>query len=618
MKVGLVYNAGARGLSLDAQLLIPLIEAAGHEVELIQYDEPCEKKYGLLIFLEVTPRNLIKLSATPPWLIVNPEFLKQDGIKLVQRHFGKILCKTHEAHRICSALFGERAHYTGFISEDKYDASFERKQKFLHVAGQSQVKGTAAIIDSFRWARDGQRLNVELTVVADWLSNENMPEGVTVLNKISDAELKRLQNECLFHLQPSQTEGWSHVIHESLSVGATILTVDFPPMSEIQSAYMIKPVSESKFHLARMCEVSALDIYDAVNDLLAIGNIFRPREEFLKGNADFKAAFTAHLSDVTPQIPSRIAHTPGSALRVAFLGNFLPEDSTENLVRWALEEGLGHEVEILQENTVKLEELEDAMQWNDVFLWVRTPNFLKVPDNKMCELLVDARIPTLSLHLDKFWGIPEREALIGIHPFFKTKYVFTADGSRQDEFRARGVNHIYMKPAASEVFAHRGRPREHFRCDVGFVGARGYHSQHQFRGKLIDSLEQTYGDRFKLIDSVRGHELNDFYASCKVSVADCFGGGKIPHYWSDRMVETPMRHGFLLSPKIEGMTIPLATFEPENLTDLHEKIEYWLSHENERRAVRFDCADHVRRYDTWTERLRMILSTVGFENKPLW
>jgi len=76
------------------------------------------------------------------------------------------------------------------------------------------------------------------------------------------------------------------------------------------------------------------------------------------------------------------------------------------------------------------------------------------------------------------------------------------------------------------------------------------------------------------------------------------------------MVETPMRHGFLLSPKIDGMTIPLATFEPENLTDLQEQIEYWLAHSDERNDLRSLCASYVGKHDTWSIRMSEILQIV--------
>jgi len=145
VNIGIVTNLNGRGLERDARLITPLIESRGHTVELLQYDEPCDKSFPLLIFLEITPRNLIGLSEAPPWLIVNPEFLKVENVKLVERHFGKVLCKTHEAHRICSELFGEMAVYIGFMSADKFDPTIRKQKKFLYIAGKSRAKGTEPV-----------------------------------------------------------------------------------------------------------------------------------------------------------------------------------------------------------------------------------------------------------------------------------------------------------------------------------------------------------------------------------------------------------------------------------------------------------------------------------------
>src|SRR6267378_2042546 len=105
MRIGIAGNRDARGLQKDFHLIAPLIEAAGHEVEFLQYDEPCEKRFELVICLEVISRALVQLSELPPYLLCNPEWLTLERIKVVQRSYSKVLCKTREAYRICSELF---------------------------------------------------------------------------------------------------------------------------------------------------------------------------------------------------------------------------------------------------------------------------------------------------------------------------------------------------------------------------------------------------------------------------------------------------------------------------------------------------------------------------------
>jgi hypothetical protein len=581
----------------------------------VQYDEPHAEKYDLAIALEIVSRHVAEMSDAPPILICNPEWLHPQSVKVVKQCYGKVLCKTHESHRICKELFGEQAHYTGFISEDRYDNTVERKPMFLHVAGQSKAKNTDAIVDAWRWKKNGKSLNAILVVVSDF-AIEDKPEQVTTASHLSDEGLKELQNSCLFHLQPSASEGFGHVLHEALSVNANILTVSAPPMNEIDSAYMIPAVGHTMFNSVKMYEISALDVYEAVVDLIQLrdrgfAQSGAPRREFMEGNAAFKEAFAEHLKEPAPMVS--VPRVRSEKPSIAFCGNFAAEHSTENQILWALEQGLGYEVERLQENQVTAKDIYDACSFNQMLIWVRTPGWLQVPDEEMFRLLEWCKnegVKTLSVHLDKFWGIPEREFLIGKIPFWKTEFVWTADGSKQEEFKERGVNHFWMKPAVSEVYCHPGTPREEYRCDVGFVGARFYHQEYPFRRDMIGFLEETYGSRFKHIEGVRGHLLNDVYASMRVVVGDCFQAGT-PRYFSDRAMETTGRYGFLLHPEIEGLGIPMATYKPQDLSDLKTQIDYWLSDDSGRRMVTLDCAERVRLADTWTVRMREILETVN-------
>jgi hypothetical protein len=366
-----------------------------------------------------------------------------------------------------------------------------------------------------------------------------------------------------------------------------------------------------------MHEVSAIDVHCAVQDMVRLGrNGFSaagmPRKEFMDGNEAFKKAFAAQLADLESNPTVTVPRLRSGNPSIAFIGNFEAEHSTENQIKWALEQGLGYEVETLQENKTHAARILEACDYSQILIWVRTPGWLKVPDDEMFALLHDLHkkgIKTLSVHLDKFWGIPDREFLIGKIPFWKTQYVFTADGSRQEDFAKRGVNHFWMRPAISEVYCHPGTPRDEYRCDVGFVGAKEYHSEYPFRKQMVEFLQETYGSRFKHIQGLRGHGLNDFYESCAVTVGDCFGAG-IENYWSDRVPETCGRHGFLLHPKVKGLTLPVATYEAQNLENLKWRIDYWLEHSSWRLQNRRTCAAMVKERHTWTVRMHEIMDWI--------
>jgi glycosyltransferase involved in cell wall biosynthesis len=620
VKIAIVSNLdNGAGLARDFTLLRDYLQSLEHEVYGIQFDAPKPTdipKCDLMISLESVTRHLFDI-APVHYLFVNPEWFDNAYVSLVRQHFAKVFTKTQEAFRIFSKLFPDRCHHVGFLAQDQFFLTAPARMEVLHIGGNSAtLRNTRAVLDAWRWRKNGKALEIPLTVICRELTEADAPnEWVTIHQRVSEEELQRLQNHCKYHLCPSATEGFGHTLREALSVGATLITTNAPPMNEINNALFIKPDGQSSRRMASLYAVSALDIYEkiaAVTTTITDGHY--ARDEFIRGNESFKELFAPHLDDVRA---ARARHTVKKASiaenpSIAFLGNFAAPESTENMIKWALERGLGLEVRTFQENTVTLEELVDGIDAQDLFIWVRTPGWLAVTDATMYEILTsckNAGKKTIGLHLDKFFGIPERERLIGLHPFWKCEYVFTADGSRDEDFRRKGVNHAWLRPAVSEVYLHPGTPREEYACDVVFVGAKGYHREYPFRPAMIEFLEKCFHGNFKHITGVRGHALNDVYASAKICVGDCIFAG-IPNYWSDRVPETTGRGGFLLHPDVQGLDLPVAVYKPQDLDDLAAKIEFWLPLEKERRNTVKMCMRHVARKDTWTIRMREILKTV--------
>jgi hypothetical protein len=619
MRVAIVTNHNGIGLTRDAELLRSLLEEWGHTVTDLQWDQPVPKnlpQFDLTLFLEVVPRDYLKVSPVN-FLFANPEWVKPHMVKVIDRHIHRIFTKTHEAQRILEPLFPGRTVYTGFLARDQYMPKIERKPWFLHIGGNSSLRGTEAVVDAWRWKKNGTGMDGHLIVVSTALKDRPEIPMVTYYEKLDEEELKSYQNECMFHIYPSGTEGFGHALHEAYSVGAILFTTDAPPMNEMPYIYALPATKVSKYNLADVYEVSAIDIFSAVSTARKIwpkesegGRAFA-RSHFLTANEEFRKLFSEQMVEKPKSSAPNQQRKTGTGMQFAFLGNFGASESTENMIKWALEEGLGHEVETLQENEVNLATIRSAAGDADAFIWVRTPGWLRVPDPEMCTFLEDLEIPSISIHLDKFFSIPEREALIGVHPFWRAKFCFTADGSREEDFRSKNVNHFWMRPAVSEVYLHKGQPQDIYKCDVGFVGARDYHVEYKFRPQLVEFLSATYRDRFKHITGLRGHGLNDFYASCKVCVGDHIFSG-IPRYFSDRAPETTGRGGFLLYPETEGLCIPCATYKPQDLDNLHAQIEFWLGQEKLRREKIDECMEHVRVHDTWTIRLKEILAVVGF------
>jgi hypothetical protein len=255
----------------------------------------------------------------------------------------------------------------------------------------------------------------------------------------------------------------------------------------------------------------------------------------------------------------------------------------------------------------------------DLFIYVHSHGITSPGDFPLVglfDILRERGIKTASFHLDRFWGLnirDQREDNIGKHPFWKTQYVFTADGGNQERFAARGVNHFWLPPAVAERGCHWGLPRDEYRCDVAFVGSSGYHPEYAFRDELFTFLKKTYGRAFKhfgggsTVGTVRENNLNDVYASAKVVVGDCCFAGE-PFYWSDRVPETLGRGGFLIHPAVPGLRIPgLVTYKPGDLEDLKVKVDHYLIEDDERRALREQAFRYVRDYETYTNRVQEML-----------
>jgi Glycosyl transferases group 1 len=315
---------------------------------------------------------------------------------------------------------------------------------------------------------------------------------------------------------------------------------------------------------------------------------------------------------------------PNMPITVGFLGNFTVNYSTESHLAWTFEH-LGHKVIPFQENHARTDDirylcLRDKV---DLFLWVRTHGWQTPGVLSLDDLIADLRangIRTASFHLDRYFGLrlaDQREDRVGNHAFWRTDYVFTADGGNQEKFKERKVNHFWLKPGVVEKACYIGRVKENYRADVAFVGSRGYHPEYPFRGQLITWLDKTYGPRFKLFGGgthwgvVREDELNCVYASVKVVVGDsCFAGA--PNYWSDRVPETCGRGGFLIHPKTEGLEIPgLAVFPAGDLAMLKEKIDYYIAQDTVRERMKLCAQAHVKINDTYTNRVTQMLKVMN-------
>jgi hypothetical protein len=304
-------------------------------------------------------------------------------------------------------------------------------------------------------------------------------------------------------------------------------------------------------------------------------------------------------------------------VRIVFLGNFEPVHSTESHHWWTWNK-LGHEVVVLQENKATTDQVVEAcrdrgtslFQWTHTHSWTTSGSMLLT---EMLERIHDLGVKSFSYHLDVYWGLNKwdrREDNIGKHPSWRVQHFFSTVGDRDEDFKRRGVNHHWLPPGVVEYGCYEGKFNPNFACDVAFVGSVNYHPEYPFRGKMVRALQQRYGSRFRVFQGVREQNLNDLYASAKVTVGDhCFAGR--PRYWSDRLPEACGRGGFIIYPATLGMTIPTAVYLAQDASSIIQQVDRYLEDVYERERIRKSCFEHVKSHDTYTHRLQEALKVMG-------
>lgn len=324
-----------------------------------------------------------------------------------------------------------------------------------------------------------------------------------------------------------------------------------------------------------------------------------------------------------PEVATNKPWTPPKRLKITFLGNFGVDFSSESHHAATLE-SMGHSVIRLQERVATAWDVYDHASNSDLFIWVHTHGWETPGIEDVLVQLKFNGIPSLTYHLDIWLGL-ERQKDMESDPYWHIEHFFTVDKLMADYLNENTPvkgHHIWAGVFDDEAYMAPLWKDEPMK-DVVFVGSRGYHPEWPYRPKLIDWLKETYGDRFwhyggDGLGVVRGHELNSLYSNTKVVVGDslCLGFD-YPYYSSDRIFETTGRGGFIIYPYIKGLEQKFATNEEmvfykfDDFTSLHEKIDYYLEHDDEREKIRQAGFQRTKRDHTYNNRWQEILTTIG-------
>jgi hypothetical protein len=316
-------------------------------------------------------------------------------------------------------------------------------------------------------------------------------------------------------------------------------------------------------------------------------------------------------------------------LRIIYVGNFKPSHSTETHIARTLER-LGHTVIRLQEDDRTPASLTRALDTIEAGLFMFTRTWGRTVTLDHLAALERRGIPTVSYHLDLYVPLA-RNGGIDTDPFWRTDYVFTPDGDPRSavEFERRGINHRWMPPAVVSDECYLA-DRVPLTRDVVFVGSgrpndpAHYHREWPYRGELLGWLKTAYGPRFQQHggrgQAVRGYALNRLYASTRVSVGDSLVVGFTHQkYWSDRVYEAPGRGAFQILPWISGLDAHFTDGDTTvfyrfgDFAELQEKIDYYLTRDDERERIRRASHQHVKANHTYTHRLTAMLDTLRGE-----
>lgn len=310
-------------------------------------------------------------------------------------------------------------------------------------------------------------------------------------------------------------------------------------------------------------------------------------------------------------------------MKVAYIGNFRPEFSTENHIAQALRH-LSHEVHLCQEDQIGSWKHLEPRDF-DLLLWTRTgwpwmsmgltEDEVKMHQRNLLHLFRSHGVPSVGYHLDRWWGLQRETEIHDGWPFFQVDHLITADGGHDEQWKEAGINHHWLPPGVSAFECSPGRETPQFVSDIAFVGSwQNYHPEWQHRFELVNHLRR-YPTRFwpePGCEAVRGDALRDLYASTKINVGDsCLVGGQ-SRYWSDRIPETLGRGGFLIHPYVDGLwdffdSDMLVTWELWNWEQLDELIEYYLHDNVTRGRIAQRGREQVLKYHTYTFRMQQMM-----------
>ena len=220
------------GLQRDYELVRDLLERAGHKVTGTMFNSPNPtfRRHDVNIFLEVVTPQWIQW-AGENWIVPNTEWWYPVWDPFLPR-MNRVLCKTQDCLRHWQKKAGpHRCKFIGWEAKDFFCESISRRRAFLHLACNSENKGTVPIAMAWRYHKLPYPLYITGTKTEVIKACAGIPNVVHMQRAQCDMIIQ-LMNECAFYLAPTRYEGYGMAIHEAIGCGSVVATTNAPPMNE--------------------------------------------------------------------------------------------------------------------------------------------------------------------------------------------------------------------------------------------------------------------------------------------------------------------------------------------------------------------------------------------------
>lgn len=269
MKINLISHDNGVGLTMDVKICQEILQEKGWDCEFYEIKRSITpRRADVNIFFELLATRWYK-TADLNLYFPNPEWF---WFRRELRGIDIVLAKTRDCEKIFRAM-GSTVIYTSFTSLDVRNSKIPRENTCLHLAGQSETKGTGQVYACWNYHPDLPKLYFLKSKKFDQYTAK-IHNLHPIFGRLKEEEIRAFQNRCQFHICPSQYEGFGHYIWEAKSCGGIVVTTDGEPMNDFVKdgvdGYLAKVISRKRQQAGLLKIISYKTLYEAVKGIKAL------------------------------------------------------------------------------------------------------------------------------------------------------------------------------------------------------------------------------------------------------------------------------------------------------------------------------------------------------------